>query len=461
MEFTKINLSEIQSEARKAAFSTDDHSIDENPAILQGYKQDFNKIRLKYSLQLQEKIKRIEKVIRKWDSISDPTSSKKFIESRLSKFLSFNSESHRSSLRTPYENFKQRDHNYKQFQRQHNRTLEPIRSDNKTIGWVIVIGLFLAEVIANYQLFQGVTGSNTEAGRQTALVLSASQSFFNVVTGYMVGSLLWGKVLFGDKPTKKILATILSVIHIALAVWVNMAIGLWRAILATNAQGGVQIPSWRALDPFSNFLYFNGQMEAILVAMVGMVFALVAYFDGWFSDDPYPQYGARLREVKKASKILNDSKESLYKKWREATDLYSKVSAEVVQEAYKSLDGWNESVNELQQIFTDWKADILEAEKSYAIARDTYEVAFNKAISDKSKKVTLPKEGLWENTQSDPNLVFDDGAHHHLDDGRRNTEFKKRKADYNSMFNKLSEEWDKFKMVTTEDLNKLVKEYDD
>jgi hypothetical protein len=459
METPKVNLKKIEKQAREAAFSTEDHTKNETPSILQGYKNEFNIARQKCSDKIQTKIKDFEKVISKWDSVSDPTFIKKQLEEKTGDFLNFNPETYRSGIKTKYDFFKKRDSNYDDFKRQHNRTLEPVRVDKQKFAWYVVFALLIIEVVANYYLFREVTGSNTEAGRNTAWVLSGSQSFANVISGFLVGKLLWAKVLYAQSGFKKFLAFILSSTHLIFIIWMNLAIGLWRAIITVNAQGGDQLSQFAAMDPFSNFLYFQGEMPAVLVSVVGLVFALIAYLDGWFSDEPYPQYGDRFREVNKANTKLEIAKKTLYDKWNTVIETYDKLSTQFVKNAGRELDNWNDAINSLEKEFTDWTADLLAAEKSYALICETYETTFNKAQDSKEKKISIPREGLWDKSQKDPFIVFSDGAHHHHNDKDRIAKFKKLKTEYNANFEKVTADWNKHKKEMTLTIDKLVKEY--
>ena len=454
METPKVNLKKIEKQAREAAFSTEDHTKNETPLILQGYKNEYNLARQKCSNKIQTKIKDFEKIISKWDSVSDPTFIKKQLEEKTGDFLNFNPETHRSSIKTKYDFFKKRENNYDGFKRQHNRILEPVRVDSQKTSLVIVLFLFAIEVATNFSLFSVVTGS-TDAGINEAIALSAAQSFVNVVSGYLIGKYIWGKVLYGITIFNKIFSLIIALVHFAFVLWLNLAIGLYRALLTGDYDGGM----FRALDPFSNFFYFQGQLDAILVSAVGIVFAIIAYLDGWMSDEPYPQYGDRFREVKKANGQLEMSKKALYGIWISAIESYEKISTQFIKDANSKLDNWNDSINSLEKEFTDWSADLLAAEKSFALICETYETAFNKAHDDKDKKISIPRYDLWDKSQKDPFIVFKDGSEHYLKDKDRITKYKKLKTDYNSNFEKVTINWNKHKKDTTQLIDKLVKEY--
>lgn len=473
MKTPKINLQVVSASARDACFSTKTVSKGQIPRILNEYKSLCHVERQNCEDVVQSKLKQIEEKIDNWKALEDPKNQKKEIESKINSFLNFTPEKYRTSLKAPYDDYKKREKDYVDFKRQHNRQHDPLRAGFKTWAWGLVIALFSIELYANYQLFQGVTGTITEAGRRTAWTLSGAQSFVNVFSGFLVGWLLWGKILYASHLGKKLFALLLAIVHGIIIIWMNLSIGLWRAILASNANGGIQkgvtdlgepimvkIEMWRAIDPIQNFMYFNGQQDSFLVALVGFVFALIAYIDGWFSDDPYPQYGARSREVAKARKILDDAKEELYKKWEVIVSHYNVFTDEESRKGHDALRVWNDSINELQKQFVDWEANILSAERSYALATETYETAFNQGLSKSTEKIFLPRNPLFDPRQADPKKVFSDAKEHHMEDASRLKSFKTKKTDYVNSFNKLSESWQKHQKETYNLIHKLVKEFD-
>ena len=479
MKTPKINLKAVSVSGREASFSTKTISKGQIPKILNEYKSLCHVDRKKCEDEVQSRLKQIEKKIDNWLAVEEPKNQKKDIESKINSFLNFTPEKYRTSLKAPYDDYKKREENYINFKRQNNITQEPLRAGFKTWAWGFLLILFGVELYANYQLFQGVTGSLTEKGIRTAWTLSGAQSFVNVFSGFLVGWLVWGKIVYAKKLSSKLFALTVALAHAIIIIWMNLGIGLYRAILSSNAMGGIQkgflenpdgtlsnepnmviIEAWRAYNPIEYFFYFNGQWDSLLVALVGMVFALVAYIDGWFSDDPHPQYGARSREVAKARIKLDSAKEELYKKWEVTVNNYNVVTDKFSKDAHAALRTWNDSVNDLQKEFVDWKAAILSAEKNYTLATVTYETAFNQGLSKSSEKILLPRDPLFETEQAKPSIVFSDASEHYMEDSARLKAFKAKKTDYVNNFNKLAEEWQKHQKETYSSIHKLVKEFD-
>jgi len=473
MKTPKINLQAVSASARDACFSTKTVSKGQIPRILNEYKSLCHVERQNCEDVVQSKLKQIEEKIDNWKALEDPKNQKKEIESKINSFLNFTSEKYRTSLKAPYDDYKKREIDYIDFKRQNNITQEPLRAGFKTWAWGFLLILFGVELYANYQLFQGVTGSLTEEGRRTAWTLSGAQSFVNVFSGFLVGWLIWGKIIHAKELSSKLFALTVALAHAVMIIWMNLGIGLYRAILSSNAMGGIQkgllpngepnmviIEAWRAYNPIEYFFYFNGQWDSLLVALVGMVFALVAYTDGWFSDDPHPQYGARSREVAKARIKLDSAKEELYKKWEVIVSNYNVVTDQESKKGHDALRVWNDSVNDLQKEFVDWEAAILVTEKNYSLVSQTYETSFNQGLPKSSDPMILPNDPLFVDQQVDPFKVFTDAKEHHKVDSVRMKEFKAQKSAYVIAFNKLSEDWQKHLKETYSSIHKLVKEFD-
>lgn len=475
MKAPEIKIQAISSSGREASFSTKTITKGQIPRILNEFKSVCAQERKKCVAGIQDKLKKLEVKIDDWAEQEDPKSQKKHLESKINSFLNFSPEKYRTKLKAPYDDYKKRENNYLDFKRQNNLSQEPLRAGFKTWAWGFLLILFGIELYANYQLFQGVTGTLTEAGKRTAWTLSGAQSFVNVFSGFLVGWLVWGKIIYAKELRARLFAFGLSLVHAAVVLWMNLGIGLYRAILSSNAQGGIQkgvlsngepnmviIESWRATTPFNpeHFFYFNGQWDSLLVALVGVVFALVAYTDGWFSDDPHPQYGARSREVLKARKILDDTKNDLYEKWEVVVKNYNNVIDKFSKDALISLRVWNDSINEIEKQFVDWEEDISVAEKKYILAIETYETAFNQGLTKSAEKISLPRNPLFDIKESDPFKVFKDAKEHHMCDAERKKAYKAKKSDFVNEFNKLTEEWQKYQKETFSSINKLVKEFD-
>ena len=131
-----LDLKKFQDQGWNDAFSTQDPSHGEFPRIIEDLRKDLHEKRDEYTKKVQHICEDQEVFCRKWEAEEDPKNLKKTLEAKLSKFLNFNCENHRNSIKSSFDDFKTREKNYIEFQRQHNRILEPVRPDHKKIGWI-------------------------------------------------------------------------------------------------------------------------------------------------------------------------------------------------------------------------------------------------------------------------------------------------------------------------------------
>jgi len=452
-------IKDVAAEARRRAFSTDDTHVEDRPQLLSDYRLELNKWRNEEEKSTQDELAKSEKEINSWETIKDPANIKNKLESKVHSYMNFNVNSYKAKISSLHQDFINRKDNLTNFRNEHNRTFLPIRADKGYIPLVIVAVLFLIEVIANERLFEVVTGSVTQQQRLIAWTLSLSQSFINVISGFIVGKYFIGRILLLDWK-QKILPLIGFLSHVAAVVWINFSIGLWRAILTNNSSAEEQTPLMFALYPFQNLKLFQGDITSVLVVGVGLVFLLIAYVDGYFSDDPYPAYGDRYREVEKAKLRGMDMIGECKKKWNDAIKDYKETLNDFNDRAFKELDKWNKTVNHIQKILVDWENNISTCDNHFKDVKEAYQASFNRAVKESSKKINLDKEILWDKKTVDPHQVFRDATHHFMTDGERIKEFDKLKAEYRVNFNKETQYLDDHNKKITAEINALSDQYE-
>ena len=151
MRTPKINLEKFSNAGRASAFSTETISKGQTPKILNEYREKCRDARQKCEIEVQARLKKIEKKIDDWENVRDPINLKKACESKFNSFLNFTSEKYRTSLKAPYDDYKKREIDYIDFKRQNNITQEPLRAGFKTWAWGFLLILFGVELYANYQ----------------------------------------------------------------------------------------------------------------------------------------------------------------------------------------------------------------------------------------------------------------------------------------------------------------------
>ena len=146
--------------------------------------------------------------------------------------------------------------------------------------------LILVGVVFYYLILQGVYGIS-DAG---AISISIAQVTFNVLSCFLLGKFLLGHILHAESLLKRISTSILFLAHIYSIFLVNINMGIYRQSIINNAStfkgktgqllanfDWTPFPPEMTLDPMS-----------VIAIGVGLVFAFLAYWDGFKSDDSFP-----------------------------------------------------------------------------------------------------------------------------------------------------------------------------
>ena len=152
-----------------------------------------------------------------------------------------------------------------------------------------LITLILVGVVFNCFM---LTGGGGMAGAD-ALTVSVVQVTFNILSSFLLGKVLLGHILHAESLLKRISTSILFLAHIYSIIVLNMNMGIYRQII-TNATSTV-FETQAVLLVHFDWTPFPPQMSldkmSVIGIGVGLVFAFLAYWDGFKSDDSFPGYG--------------------------------------------------------------------------------------------------------------------------------------------------------------------------
>ena len=161
--------------------------------------------------------------------------------------------------------------------------------------------LILVGVVFYYLILQGVYGIS-DAG---AISISIAQVTFNVLSCFLLGKFLLGHILHAESLLKRISTSILFLAHIYSIFLVNINMGIYRQSIINNASTfkgkGAQLLAnfdWTPFPPevVSSIVDKTGKLlpptsldpMSVIAIGVGLVFAFLAYWDGFKSDDSFP-----------------------------------------------------------------------------------------------------------------------------------------------------------------------------
>ncbi len=335
---------------------------------------------------------------------------------RLTHLLAFNIEQVSLEISQKKQDFNQRNLDFIKFRKLHQLGMMPIRADRTMSGtYALIAILLIIEASMNAIAFKEI------GGLLTAYTLSISQALVNILTCYIVGSKILGGV-FHKKGGARALSGAIFMFHIVFIVWLNLALGLYRAISVNDPMASVLNPEQLkiALMPFIHLNEY--EMSSALVAVVGLVLALLAYLKGYYSDDPYPGYGERYRIAYKSRdeliKFLSEVHEKLISIEKEFSDACVQVHAY----GTGGINQWSGSLNSLEKIFVDYQNILKILSEEYTRCQKVYFQNFQATfVSDHpgaTSQMNLDND-LFPKPDFDLKIVFSDAYQYFLTDDDR------------------------------------------
>jgi hypothetical protein len=174
-----------------------------------------------------------------------------------------------------------------------------------TVKVMVIIALVLGELIVNGQLLS----KGSELGLVGGIVEAIIFAVLNVGVALMFATVLGVRNLNHRNWFRKLFGLVAALAYLALAVGINLGLAHYREIATAGLEAGPEVlrrlrEAPLELTDFMSWLLFG----------IGIMFSLIAFFDGLAFGDPYPGY----RRVDKAL--------------RKAQDKYATVRRESIQE---------------------------------------------------------------------------------------------------------------------------------
>ena len=181
--------------------------------------------------------------------------------------------------------------------------------DSKLMSYFILLALLMIESFINGTLFASGSAQGIFGGWSIAILISA----VNVIFGFMVGA-FWGKLSWSVHKSVKAIGVFGFMIWGAVTSVFNLCVGHVRSIYEEGKLTPDDNPWVEGFESFvANPIGLYDFTSWILV-FIGILFAIIALFDGIKIDDQYPGYGTIVRKLKDAQTNLfeevDDLKES-------------------------------------------------------------------------------------------------------------------------------------------------------
>jgi len=339
-----------------------------------------------------------------------------------------------------HQNFLDKRENYRNFRKQNGISLLPKNADpeqTKFQFWLL-ISIFIIELVSNFVVLQG--GGATDGG--VAFGISFSQTLFNILTCYLVGKILIGRIIFFSM-FHKFFYGIVVLIHAYLILLINANMGIFRWEISEASQSSDidQLLGATLLGHWENYPWdkLNGlPTDAILVIGMGIVFALVAYLDGFSSDDPYPGYGDVYRQPLKLKRLIESKISSLNETWTAQLRQYNSMESRASTNGFNGIKTWSHEINSIEQVKDDYKALLVQLEKIYDRMIQLYVGTYNRFHT--SDQIKLKDLNLLADTEKDIEHVFSDTKDYFMNDKERLAEEEAKKKKFASDFESLKKE---------------------
>jgi len=293
----------------------------------------------------------------------------------------------------------------------------PTRAD--IVPWKIylLVGfLFLVEALINAGLFMGTKGLIG------ALALTTAQSFINIVTSFTAGHRLIGSAFYHRLPLVRAGSASLWGLHLLFIMWLNLSLGLWRSLIdQVTASGRVDLqvnPEFlnQVLWPFPHMDSLS--VEGLLIVLTGIVFSMISYFKGFFSDDPRPGLGRLYRSVKKEYNNVVNLSERINENWRSECQNVRSLLNSKKDNLHAAATSWSQSMNLIEKIKVDWENLFGNLNQNFNSKIALYFTAYNSITTE---PVQAPSYELLTGTEINSEIVFSDVRQYFLSDNERRT----------------------------------------
>lgn len=441
------NLNDLATQGKRDSFSNSQEI--EHPLSLGNYELKLTHFWNKNYTKTQKELNNLEDQRNRLEFSVDTKNIKANLESK----THFNVSNYRNDYEHAHNEYLKTHQNYEEFKQDHHLRRLPTHFNAFIKTIIILVILFIIELVINEELFKVITG-NDKQGQLEALFLSFTQTGINMITCFLAGRFLFGRILILEKIRRKAIDKIIFVSHILLIIYMNLFVGMYRALLEKSIEDQKILNT--ALWPFSHLQDFSPQ--SALVSGIGMVLALAAYFDGYFSDDSYPGYGNVARMLKKSKDDARSIYKKYNKKWDDAVKEFDTEKNKIFNSTLFNFELLSKVLNKIQKIKVDYEQLIVNMNKSYQNAFISYVQGFN---SSSSKKSIVKSKDVFDNKQADAKITFHDvlNSENLMIDSERIKYIKNLKDKFVKDFNEEIDHLNKLNKEKTEQISQIYFNY--
>lgn len=222
-----------------------------------------------------------------------------------------------------------------------NRSPDYPESGWRVFWYGLVALLFVIESFANAVfLAQGLS----EGGILRAYTIALGISFANIVPSFL-GFGPYSRNFQHVRPARRVLAGFVTlVVYMPLALILNLGVAHYREVSGQLiGDGGFQVVQRMTEAPLG-----LQDAQSWLLFAIGLIFSLIAFFDGWKLDDAYPGYGKMDRLLRKARDQYRDERSDI-------ADELDEIRQNSLADVHRTASDARKQPQEHKRIVLNWR----------------------------------------------------------------------------------------------------------
>ncbi len=252
--------------------------------------------------------------------------------------------------------FDREDHQVRNFKLENHLTREPetLNSVKIMIGMFIIGVLFVIELLVNSNLLAPAMTSGLAEGQSLAAGVAGLNVFVSFGLGYYAL-----KNFHHRRISRKIISQFFLAIYIIFIVYLNWALGAYRAIHETTGANMMDILTGNAqsVDTSSLHAHFPWTIDltfqSLILVFIGIGFAIASLIDGYLFNDRYPGFGTIAKTRNETKKEIDRIRERLSpeinKRFKNEIKKTNEKKKTIIDELLRK--DWKLNITALQNIF--------------------------------------------------------------------------------------------------------------
>lgn len=173
------------------------------------------------------------------------------------------------------------------FKQRHQRSVDARYPQSRLLHYSVVAVLLLLESLLNGYFF----ARGSEFGLLGGVSQSITVAVLNILPAFFIAGLILMRYSGHVDFFKRNLARLVLLAYLGWIMLFNLGVAHYRDLLASRPDDALT----QTLVELSGQPWVLADINSWLLFFIGVFFALVAVWDGYRSDDPYPGYGSRQR----------------------------------------------------------------------------------------------------------------------------------------------------------------------